>query len=65
MAAARPLLVGLGLLQRSKVRALKILDQARIPGFGIGVLSNFARNLGLSRELRGAVAAGAPRCPAL
>ena len=52
------LLVGLGLLERRKVSALKILDEPRIPRFGIGVLSNLARNLGLSCEPSSAVAAG-------
>jgi len=37
---------------------LKILDEARIPRFGIGVLSNLTRNLGLCCELRGTVAEG-------
>jgi len=36
---------------------LKVLDQADVPRFGVGVVPNLARNLGLSCELSGTVPA--------
>ena len=44
--------VGLGLFERSQVCSLKVLDQARVPAFGVSVIPDRAGNLGLSRELR-------------